>query len=131
MVHLYSRAALHLKPGQVLRPAPSVWRTSVACAGACTQMACVVLTFLLLQKAPAAGVCLAPAHIPVPPAASALVHAHCPHACRALTTANDHHAAVSTAPFEALTARWCFVDQHQHFNSNVLLCQIDHSRRAL
>ena len=38
------------------------------------------------------------------PACRRLVHAHCPHVCNALASANDFHVAVRTAPFEALTS---------------------------
>ena len=61
-------------------------------------------TGLRRQQAPAAGACLAPAHISVPPAAGALVQ---PHAFSPIASADDSHAAVlpvHTAPFEALTA---------------------------
>ena len=74
-VHLYSRAARHLQPGQVLAPARARGRrTSVPGAGARARrrgelaLACVVLTSQHRQPAPAAGAGLAPAHIQVQPA---------------------------------------------------------------
>ena len=69
-------------------------------------LALVVLTSQCRQPAQeyGAGAGLAPAHMQVPPAACTLVHAHCPHVCSALASANDPHAAVRTTPFEALTA---------------------------
>ena len=36
------------------------------------------------------------------PACRRLIHAHCPHVCNALASANDLHVAVRTALFEAL-----------------------------
>ena len=38
------------------------------------------------------------------PACSLLVHAHCPHVCNALPSADDPHAAVCTVQFEDLAA---------------------------
>ena len=74
-VHLYSRAARCLQPGQVLAPASARrGRTLAAGAGARARrrgelaLAGVVLTSQRRQPAPAAGAGLAPAHIQFQPA---------------------------------------------------------------
>ena len=108
-VHLNSRAARRLQPGQVLAPAGR--RTSAPSAGARARgrgelaLAGVVLTSQRRQPAPAAVAGLAPAHIQVKPAAGSFT----PTAlmCVSPSPASMIPAllyAVRTAPFEALTA---------------------------
>ena len=66
----------------------------------------MVLTGQRRQPAAAAGAGLAPAHIQVQPALplQPALHAHCPHVCSTLASADDLQAAVCTALFEALSA---------------------------
>ena len=111
-VHLYSRAVLRLQPGQVLAQASARGRcTSAPGAGARARRreprrACAGLRGAD-QPAQTAGARCRRRPCPRPhpgPACSRLVHAHCPHVCSALASADDPHAAVRTAPFEALAA---------------------------
>ena len=104
-LHLYSRAATQAGAGAGPRPARAHrgWhpcqKTGRARSG------------LRGADQPAQTACTSCRHRPCPsphpgPACSLLVHAHCPHVCRlrALASADDPHAAVRTALFEALTA---------------------------
>ena len=90
---IYSRAALRLLPGQVLTQGRALrWSTSAACVGARLKTATARSGLCCSNRAacrrPLSGQALRPppAYIQVPLAASALVHAHCPHACGTLAS---------------------------------------------
>ena len=111
-VHLYSRAARRLQPGQVLAPARARGRrTSAPGAGARARRRARGRARAgrrgadQLAQTARAGCRRKPCPRPHPgQACSRLVHAHCPHVCIALASVDDPHTAVRTAPFEALTA---------------------------
>ena len=107
-VHLYSRAALHLEPGQVLAQASALQRRQALAHISCLYGRLCLKTGRVRASRrgadqPAQTACasclLRPCPRPHPgPSCSLLVHAHCPHVCNALASTDDPLAAVRTAP---------------------------------